>query len=336
MRMTISSRAKNAGLLAIGLFLLAAPTEADAAQSIPYGKGTTEKGKIVQNLYRGAAVPFELSIPPLPQSCGGEVELTLEWNEKANWVKVKLRSDKNTLVPFPDVDRTEGVNYFPNAFYPEPEDIEDGRYQLWIVSAAGPLVVFYYSFDTLDLLGSEYDFDEAPMAIPVPFPSLYMFATPMFQPKPNGKVQLDWQFPYDGAHRGDRPEFSHHYITFPPPNLCYVNQFRLDQSALRPYITAPLPRSEARPWSDYLRGGLLFDITIEPAEYYTEPPVNMLIGTYSGGTAIGGTIPRGWQLDIEAAFANLAPPIKVFEGRDSCEMYTEPMHVGAGIPFCQG
>ena len=85
-------------------------------------------------------------------------------------------------------------------------------------------------------------------------------ATPMFQPNANGKVHVDWSFPYDDAHRGDRPEYSHHIVTFPPPSLCEANPFRLDLSTLRPYITDPLPRSESRPWDDYLRGGLLFDI----------------------------------------------------------------------------
>lgn len=314
---------------------LGATTEAQAGPpQIPFGKGDLDRGKIKMRLTRGAAVPFELQVVATPNECQGEVELTMDWDADENWVRVRLKSENNTLEQFPDVERTEGVDYFPNPFFPEPEDYEDGRYQLWIISAAGPLVPFYYDLETLDLIGSAADFENPPPAIPVLFPTLYMFATPMFQPNSNGKVNVDWEFPYDGAIRGDRPEFAHHIVSFPPPNLCFANPFRLDQSFLRPYISDPFPAAEARPWSDYLRGGMLFDITIEPGEYAQEPPLTSLAATYSGGTAVGGAIPKGWQLDIEAAFAGLAPPIKPFAGAETCEDYTEPQHVGAGVNFC--
>ncbi len=320
--------------VACGFMALAASPTAQAAPDAPWGKGNLDKGKIKMPLSRGAAVPFELTVVETPQNCSGEVELTMAWDREENWVRVKLRSEDNMLEPFPDVERTLGVDYMPNPFFPEPEDYVDGRYQLWLISASGPVIPFYYDLETLDLLGAVTDFDEPPLAIPVAFPSLYMFATPMFQPDANGKVKLDWEFPYDGAVRGDRPEFSHHIVTFPPPNLCFANADRLDQSFLRPYLSDPFPAEDARPWSDYLRGGMLFDITIEPGEYFTDPPGTTLAATYSGGTAVGGAIPKGWQLDIDAAFAGLAPPIKPFPGRDSCEPFYE-MHTGSGVNFCE-
>lgn len=313
-----------------------ASADANAAPDLPYGKGNLDRGKIEMTLVRGAAIPYELTVIDTPNNCQGSVDLTMQWDKEDNWVRIKMRSDAGALEPFPDIDRTEGVDFFPNQFFPEPVDYEDGRYQLWLISAAGPLMSFYYDLETLDLLGSQLDFGEnPPPSIPVPFPTLYMFATPMFQPQANGKVKLDWEFPYDGAIRGDRPEFAHHIVTFPPPNLCGANPFRLDLSHLRPYLSDPFPAAEARPWSDYLRGGLLFDITVEPSEYFTEPPRTSLAATYSGGTAVGGTIPNGWQLDIDAAFAGLAPPIKQFAGANSCEYYYEPMHTGAGVNFCE-
>lgn len=303
----------------------------------PHGKGDLDKGELEIELYRGVAVPFELSVVETPGNCEGEIDLKIKWDADDNEVKVRMTSDNNTLEPHPNVDRTFGVDYLPNQFFEEPEDVLNGRYQLWIISAAGPVMNFWYSPETLDLVGGPGEFpdpENPPMGlIPVPFPTLYMFSTPMFQPNDDGKVNMNWEFPYDGAHRGDRPEYSYHYVTFPPPNLCGANPFRLDLSHLRPYITAPLPRSEARPWSDYLRGGLLFDVTIEPGEYFMEPPLTSLTATYSGATAVGGSIPRGWQLDIESAFAGLAPPIKQFTGANTCEQYFEGFH-DPGINFC--
>ncbi|MCH9688891.1 MAG: hypothetical protein K0V04_46085, partial [Deltaproteobacteria bacterium] len=207
---------------------------------VPFGKGTVSKGKFTAELYRGAAVPFELTVFATPNDCQGHMDLQIAWNEANNRVVLDLQSD-GALEPFPDVDRTEGVNFLPNPFFPEPIDFVDGRYQLWIISAAGPITLFLYDPITLDLLGSIDDFAQPPPAIPVPFPTLYMVSTPMFQADANGDADLHWEFDYDGVTRGDRPEFSHHLVTFPPPNLCGANPDRLDLSTLRPFISAPLP-----------------------------------------------------------------------------------------------
>ena len=298
----------------------------------PYGLGNYHEGEFFMTLNRGGVVPPELTVMPTRNNCESHLDLKIKWSEKKNHVTVRLTGD-DALDQYPDVERTEGVDYLPNPFFAEPEDYYDGRYQLWLISAAGPLVNFYYDPTTLDLLGSDADFDVPPPAIPVPFPTLYMFATPTFQPDHHGDVFLEWSFPYDSAHRGDRPEFSHHVVTFAPPNLCTANPFRLDLSNLRPYISDPLPIEDARPFSDYLRGGMLFDVTIEPAEYYLEPPTTSLAATYSGVTAVGGAIPPGWELDIDAAFAGLAPPIKQWKGAGKCEATFEGFH-DKGINFC--
>ena len=292
------------------------------------------KGEFRTNLYRGAAAPYEITVLETPCNCQGSLELTIKWDEDDDEVKVKLRGD-HALERYPDVERTLGVDYFPNPFFPEPEDYEDGRYQLWIVGAAGPITLFFYDPVTLDLMGSEHDFEVPPPAIPVPFPTLRMFSTPMFQPQHDGDVHENWTFAYSGMVRGDRPELSHHLVTFPPPNLCGVNPDRLDLSTLRPYITAPFPASDARPWSDYLRGGLLFDVTAEPGEYYMEPPRTTLAATYSGATAVAGGIPQGWTFDIDAAFMNVAPPIRPWPAAGSCEQYYTPFH-STGLDVCGG
>ena len=309
----------------------AAPAESEE----PFSVGDHETGSLTLNLYRGGAVPFELTVIATPNNCQGNLTLRLSWSKKLNRVQVRLTGEPGSLERFPDVDRTEGVDYFPIPWWPQDEDIVDGRYQLWIISAAGPPTTFYYQPPSLDFVGSEFDFEQPPAAaIPVPFPTLYMFATPLFQPKQDGSVDLRWSFPYDGATRGDRPEFSHHIVTFPPPNLCGANPNRLDLSTLRPYISNPLPAADARPWSDYLRGGLLFDVTVEPAQYTVEPPLTNLTATYSGGTAVGGTIPRGWTLDIDAAFMSVAPPIRQWPGAGECENHFAGVHT-KNLNFCQ-
>ncbi len=314
----------------LALSTLPSPARAKKADP-PYGTGNLDKGEIKMPLYRGAAVPFELTVVATPQNCEAHADLEIRWNRQANKVTVKIEAE-DAFDHRPTIDRTLGVDYLPNPFFPEPEDVVDGRYQLWIISAAGPVETFFYDVDTLDLIAGPGD--EVPVpAIPVPFPTLYMFGTPMFEPKHNGKVKVNWTFPYDSPHRGDRPEFSYHVVSFPPPNLCGANPFRLDLSTLRPWISDPLPREAARPWDDYLRGGLLFDITVEPGEYFTEPPLTTLTATYSGATAVGGAIPKGWQLDIDGAFANLAPPIKPWKGAGTCENVFEGFHT-QGLNFC--
>lgn len=313
--------------------LLAIPAEAGKPKG-PFGKGDISKGELRTMLYRGAAAPFEITVLATRNDCQGSLELEIEWDEEDDEVEVKLEG-KNALDPYPDVVRTEGVDYFPNPFFPEPEDYYDGRYQLWIVGAAGPITMFFYDPVTLDLLGSEHDFEAPPPAIPVPFPTLRMFATPMFQPKFNGDVKKKWEFSYSGMVRGDRPEFSHHLVTFPPPNLCGVDPNRLDMSTLRPYVTAPFPAAEARPWSEYLAGGLLFDVTVETPDYHTEPPRTNLAATFSGATAIAGGVPNGWTFDIDAAFMNVAPPIRPWPGAGTCQQYYTPFHT-TGLNVCGG
>jgi hypothetical protein len=325
---------RAAWLGALTIASLAAATPAQAKPDAPYGTGNLAEGEFEVDLFRGAAVPFELTVVETPNNCEGSINLNVKWNAAEDTVDLQMRSDNNTLEQFPNVDRTFGVDYLPNPFFPEPEDITNGRYQLWLISASGPIVNFWYDPMTLDLVGGPTEFPTPPEGlIPVPFPTLYMFATPLFQPNEHGKVNVNWQFPYSSPHRGDRPEYSYHIVTFPPPNLCGANPFRLDLSTLRGYITDPFPRAEARPWDDYLRGGMLFDVTIEPENYYVEPPLTTLTATYSGGTAVGGSIPRDWQLDIDAAFAGLAPPIKPFAGANSCDQYFEGFHT-IGANFC--
>lgn len=301
----------------------------------PYGKGDIEKGELSVELFRGAAVPFELMVVPTPCDCAGHLELEIEWDASDNEVEIELEGDHGSLEAFPDVDRTAGVNWEFNPFFADPEDIVDGRYQLWIIGSGGPISIFYYDPATLDLMGSQYDFAVPPPAIPVFFPTLYMVSTPMFQPDGSGEVDEHWTFAYDAMVRGDFPQYAHHVVSFPPPNLCGASADRLDLSTLRTYVSNPLPAAQARPFSDFLRDGLLFDVTIEPSSYFSDPPKTTTIATYSGATAAGGGVPEGWTFDIDAAFMNVAPPIRPWPGAGSCEPWWGGIHT-TGLDVCGG
>ena len=46
---------------------------------------------------------------------------------------------------------------------------------------------------------------------------------------------------------------------------------------------------------------------------------------HSQALTLGGGIPRGWTNDLEAVFANLAPPIRPWEGAGTCENWFKPV-----------
>ncbi|HEY5947387.1 MAG TPA: hypothetical protein VIV40_17910 [Kofleriaceae bacterium] len=310
--------------------LLASGTSLDT----PHARGDTSAGRLHVPLFRGPVVPYELTVATTPNDCSGVIAADITWNEEDDTVKLQLKGD-SVLFPHPSVNRTTGVDFFPNPFFPQPEDVVNGRYQFWIIGAGGRVITFWYSGTTLDLLGSEFDFPSGPPAgsIPVQLPTLRAVGSPFFQPDSNGNVDFVWEFSYHALTRGDRPEFAHHYVSFPPPNLCQANPFRFDQSTARPYITKPLPASEAVSFKDYLREGLIFDLTIDPPSYFVEPPLTTLIATYSGATNIGGGIPKGWTMDIDAAFMNNAPPIRTWDGAGQCQQWVKPVHT-QNINFC--
>jgi hypothetical protein len=318
-------------LIAIGLLALAAVGVADSLFT-PRSSGDHNKGTLQLPLRRGAAVAWETYFPILPSNCEGEMQLTLSWDEDENWVKVKLKG-QHLFTPHPSIHRTEGVNFFPNPFFPERKDYDNGRYQFWLISPAGMITV-YYSAITLDFIGTQYEFPTPPPdSIPVPVPGIKLVGSPFYAPDDEGNVDFEWTFAYDHAVRGDRPEYAHFLNTYPPTNLCLANPFRYDQSTTFPYVSFPLPAAEALSFSEYLRNGLIFETTIEPPEYFTEPPLVSNIATYSGMTLSGGGVPKGWALDLDAAFMNNAPPITPFELAGTCAEGFKPRH-NPNINFC--
>lgn len=305
---------------------------AETGEPLPTSGGTYDQGSIDMPLYRGNVVPFELTVAATPDNCSGHLRLRIDWDKGKNQVRIRLDGD-HALTPHPTVYRTEGVNYFPNPFLPEPKDVVNGRNEFWLVSP-GPDITFYYDGTTLDLLGSQLDFPTPPAnSIPLRLPTLVAVGSPFFQPDDDGDVHFEWDFPYDKVTRGDLTQFGQHYVSFPPPNLCEANPYRFDLSTARIYMSKPVPASQALPFSAYLRAGMIFDTTIDPPQYYVYPPLTTLIATYSGATVVAGAIPKGWTFDIDAAFMNVAPPIRPWPGAGSCANWFDPVHT-KGLNFC--
>lgn len=327
----VSNYLRGAGwaVAVCGLAVAVGPL-AGAAPNARQSQGLLQKGKLHVDLHRGAVVPLEATVIKTPNNCAGSLGLDIEWDEAKDRVTVKLRGSE-VLTPYPDVNRSKGVDFITNPHFPEPVDIVDGRYQLWIIGAAGPKTPFYYDTSTYELLGGGDDFVAPAGAIALEFPTFYLFTSPFFQPNNGGRVKFDWSFSYASPGRGDRPELSYHTLAFVPPDLCHIDQFRIDKTSLRPWISDPAPITKARPWSDYLHGGLMFNVSVEPDEYFVEPPLVSLTGSYSGATVLGGGVPRDWQLDFDAALAGLAPPIVQWAGANECLVEFQGFHDGQNI-----
>jgi hypothetical protein len=330
---TLRAASLGAGWAAVlcGLGFALGPA-ADAALA-PYSQ-SSDRGSISLELHRGGFLPFEATVLPTPKQCRGHLDLELAWDQARNRVRVRL-TGKQALVRKPSVDREAGVDFLPNPWFAEPEDIDGGHYQLWIVGAAGPRWEFWYDGETLELLGGGPDFEAPTGAIPRSYPTFHLITSPTFDPKPSGNVRLDWSFAYDSAHRGDQPEFAHHTLAFVAPDLCHVDPWRVDKTTLRPWVSDAYPRAEARPWSDYVRGGLLFNVVLVPDDDHgwgqqVTPPLS-LVSTYSGATVLGGGVPRDWSLDLDAAFAGLAPPIQRWAGAERCQQEFAGFHTGDDV-----
>jgi hypothetical protein len=290
----------------------------------PFLVGDVDRGYLRTELYRGASVPDELLILATPNNCSRDLTLEIAWDEGENEVNLKL-TGKGALEPRPNVVRTEGVDYHPNPWWPEAKDIENGKYVLWLIHVVG-LTEFYYSPFTLDLLGSEYDFDVPPEpAITIHVPGFVAVPTDFIEPDENGDVNFTHTFAYDGLVRGDLPEYTHFFASFVPQNLCFADPHDYTRTSSRPYASATRPASEALPFSEYLRNGLIFDITVEPENYHQFPPISTNVAVHSQALTLGGGIPRGWTNDLEAVFANLAPPIRPWEGAATCENWFKPV-----------
>lgn len=321
-----------AGALVASSLLFGSIGLADHAFEEGTSSGDVHEGKMQLPLvWNMQSLPENYWIP-VPGDCQNTIHLTMKWDEEEDWVKIRLKG-KNVLTPYPDVERTPGVNFFPNQFWPEAEDIVGGRYQLWLITASEEITL-YFDAGTRDLLGSEFDFAAPPAgSIPIHVPGVKLVGSELFQPKPNGDLDVEFTWQYSAMVRLDRPELAHMFATFPAHNLCDINPFRYDLSTTRGYISEPRPASEARPFSAYFKNGLIFGITVEPAQYFVEPPRDTQIVTYGNASAFGGLIPPGYRFDVDAFFMNVAPPIQPSPVAGQCVFHYNGVHT-KNLDFC--
>jgi hypothetical protein len=317
----------------LGVISLIVGSLGRANQSVePASYGDLEKGKLTLPLLRGLAMQPEVTVITPFGECDGQINMTVRWDEAEDWVEVRMRGE-HVLEPYPNIDRTTGVDFFTNPFWPEPEDVVGGRYQFWFI-APGREITFYYDHTTLDLLGSEFDFPVPPAGgIPVSVPSVIAIGSDFFQPDAHGDLDVRLTWTYHDMVRGDRPELTFHYGSFPPSNLCESNQFRYDLSTTRGYTSAPRPASEAQSFREYLRDGMFYSVTIEPASYFVDPPRSTQTSAYSNGSLFGGGIPKGYTWDVDAFFMNLAPGIRPWEGANTCTQFFTGVHT-KNMNFC--
>lgn len=293
-----------------------------AHASIARGGGNWHRGWVTTELYRGVGVPDEILVLATPGDCQRAMRVTIVWDEELNFVRVHV-TGKNVLQRHPSVDRTEGVDFFTNPFWPEAKDFDNGRYQLWVIVPSEE-VPYYYDPVTLDLIGSGSQLPNPPAnAIVLNLPGFNAVPTDFFQPDENGDVDFTHVFAYDAMVRGDLPQYGHTVGTLIPHNLCFANPYRYDITSTRPHGYT-LPASEARPFSYYLRGGLIFDVTVEPPQHYSTPPISTNVATYSQGLVVAGGVPKGWTMDLEAIFSNVAPAIRPFQDT-TCTNWFKPV-----------
>lgn len=320
-----------AGALVASSLLFGSMVLADQSFQEGVSYGDVYAGKMEVPLLWSAALAPETMSLAVPGNCQGTINLTMRWDEDEDWVKIRLKG-KNVLTKHPTVQRTPGVSFFANQFWPEQASFTNGRYQLWFISPAEE-IDFYYDFATLDLIGSNHDFATPPPAIPVHIPGIKVLGSDFFQPKPNGDLDVEFTWSYSGLVRLDRPELSHMFVSFPPHNLCESDQFRYDLSTTRGYISEPRPASEARGFPAYFENGIIFQITVEPPQYPVEPPRDTQTAVYSNTTGIPGLIPRGYTFDLDAFFSNVAPPIKPSPVAGQCFDYYTGLHT-KNLNFC--
>lgn len=324
-----ASHLRRLGLAALVCGLgFAAGSAADAA---PAGKGKgkgnkpapqaqtlSDKGKLELELYRGAVADPEETTLATPNACRGRVDLSVEWDSSQDRVKLRLRG-KNVLTPNSDANRSD-KHYRYNSYAPEPQHVEGGQYRLWIIAASGPATRFYYDKSSYDLLGGGPGYfppKDPSTYVAIDFPTEYAFATKPFQPSGKGDVDQQWSFSYSSPQLGETPEHSYYVLAHVPPNLCEYNEFRPHLTTLRPFVAGPVPRAAAHPWSDYVRGGLTFKLTLEPVTQGGPPTPSSLV-TYSNTMTVPGLVPRGWTRDWIAARALLAPLITPWDGANQC------------------
>jgi hypothetical protein len=320
-------------------------TQADEQILAPVWAGNDDQGSVYLPLWRGAAAAIEdyVFAPPDGDCRPLKGTVRVDWDSTANTVHflVKLRG-----VPVhPAVHRTSGVDFFPNAFFRPPIDIDNGQYRFWtILSSVANFALFYYRLSDFQLVGSQYDFPGGQPAgtLAVASPVFAIAPSHLMQPDEDGFVVHEWTVAYDHF-TVEGGLFSFSYFTFVPQDLCQGSQYQLAISQLRPYATPWLPPSQAFSWRAMLHLGLTFDTTVDDAsQTYPQtdgfpPYVESGVAFLGNAAAVQGGIPRGWRISIPSLITQVAPPIRQVPNGDGlgCQAYIVDPHL-TGPNFCAG
>ncbi len=318
-------------------------TKEDDELLAPVWKGNDDRGSLYMPLWRGVASAIEDYVPaPADGDCSTmKGTVRIDWDKQANTVRflVKFRG----LIPHPEVHRTEGVDWTYNPFHQTPKDFVNAGYRFWTLFGrinSGPRTDFYYDPQTLQLLGSAYDFPNGPpnggQVITVQFPIFPIIPSAIFPAREDGSAVHEWTTAYDHV-TAEGGAVSYAPNSFIPLDLCQAAPLQPNISQLRPYIADWRPASEGPSWAEILHAGVIFDTTVDP--YGSDGPGGVFPYPYvysdvsivsNVGMAQGG-IPNNYSLKIPTVIQNVAPilrPVPHGNGKSCQPFYNDP-HVSA-------
>jgi hypothetical protein len=316
-------------------------TGVDDALVAPVWTGDYAEGSVFAPLWRGASSGIEdfVYAPPGADCRGLKGTILVEWSKTQNRVHflLKLRG----LPPHPSVQRTQGVDWFPDPFHQAPKDIADGAYRFWTIFTNTRIASLYYDAQTLDLLGSEFEFPSPPPgSIPISIPVAGLFATQRMRPDKNGFIIHEFDLRYDRV-TVEGGTFSVAYDAFPPLNLCQGFPALPSRGQQRPWVSHWQPASAGPTWADVLRAGLAFDTTIDETQVYQGfgdyfPYVHSGVTTLGNAVVVQGGVPNGWRLSIPSLIQQVAPVLRPIDGGNgaACHSYVNDPHVDAPF-FCR-
>lgn len=138
-------------------------------------------------------------------------------------------------------------------------------------------------------------------------------------PQQDGSLIHQYTIPY--AHLlTESNTLSIAYTTFVPTNLCEYVPLQPGKSHLRVWTTKWLSADQGPTWRDVLRGGLVFNTTVDDASQpYPElagnlPYVFSEVPFIGSAPAVQGGVPNGYGLNVFAVMQRVPPAIEPVPG----------------------
>lgn len=242
------------------------------------------------------ALPMELAIEE-QSMCDGSANVRIEYSKSKNYVKLDAKFKGLPYKPSYcyEWNPTTDFNKFPDC-------VDEGAWQMWfIVKNFTRDIIFWYDAETLDLLGSEYDFptrvptDRA--AFQVVIPGVHMIESPLFHPEPDGDGHFQWEFAYDGM--VDYEGTAGVLATFVPTNLCFPDEY------ITYWTNGGMPLDEKLTGDDMLQSvwaGYGINVTTslepDPKPEYLRGRDNIMIGHTGNYPQV---VPDGYMFDFRGA-----------------------------------